>query len=94
LPIAWFVLTFRGFLGLLDQLPGLADGSSRLDLAQRSISIGDAAFTGGGLWLFQDFFPIHYGYSVFRCTTTAMIFLDVALEQGVVGGVALLMVLC
>jgi hypothetical protein len=95
LPIAWFVLSFPGgLLGLLDRLPGLADGSSRLDLARSALDlIGDAAFTGGGLWAFPGLFSQYIMVTpYFIYNYSHDFYLDVALEQGVVGGVALLMV--
>lgn len=91
----WFVLTFPGgFLGLIARLPGLESGSSRLDLARSAFNlIGDAPLTGGGLWAFPGLFSQYImvtPYFVYNYSHD--LYLDVILEQGVVGGVALLTV--
>ncbi|MBU2609719.1 MAG: O-antigen ligase family protein [Chloroflexi bacterium] len=84
-----------GALALLNRLPGPANAGSRVDLMQGALDLaGDFPFTGGGLGAFPalysqyirvipNFFIIH----------AHNLILDVAVEQGVFGALALALIL-
>lgn len=82
------------WLWLVDQLPGAASGVSRLELFRNTLALtGDFGFTGGGLGSFPGLYshymmvlPVYlFGYS-------HNLFLDLWLEQGVLGGLAFLVI--
>ena len=83
-----------GVLGLANRLPGLPDGESRYELAKSALQlIGDFSFTGGGLRSFSGL------YSQYIMVTPFFIFdyghnfmLDVALEQGLIGWLAIVII--
>ncbi len=80
-----------GPIGLVDNLPGLQDGSSRLSLALNTYRlVADLPFIGGGLGSFPGLYS-HYmlGIPVFMFGYSHNLYLDVALEQGVLGAAAL-----
>ena len=80
-----------GVIGLADQLPGPSHTGSRIDLARgMGYLISDFPFTGGGL----DAFPGLYGQYVLVSPFYIVehghnLYLDVTLEQGLLGGLAL-----
>ncbi|MEE9188788.1 MAG: O-antigen ligase family protein, partial [Anaerolineales bacterium] len=95
IPVLWVIGTFPGgVVGLADRLPGLPSGESRLDLAVNTTKlIGDYPFTGGGLRSFPGL------YSQYMMVTPYFLFayshnfyLDLFLEQGLLGGIAILAV--
>jgi tetratricopeptide (TPR) repeat protein len=95
IPVLWVIGTFPGgVVGLADRLPGLPSGESRLDLAVNTTKlIGDYPFTGGGLRSFAGL------YSQYMMVTPYFLFayshnfyLDIFLEQGLLGGIAILAV--
>jgi hypothetical protein len=81
-----------GLVGLAEQLPGPSHTGSRIDLARGvSYLVSDFPFTGGGL----DSFPGLYGQYVLVSPFYIVehghnMFLDITLEQGLLGGLALL----
>lgn len=88
------VIATAGPLALFSQLPGLNDGGVRLTLIRDTFDlVGDFAVTGGGLDAFAGlysryalvipFYVLGYGHNFF---------LDVALEQGLFGLLALLVI--
>ncbi|HUF39572.1 MAG TPA: O-antigen ligase family protein [Anaerolineales bacterium] len=91
---AGFVIftTAGGLIGLADALPGPSHTGSRLDLMRgMSYLISDFPFTGGGL----DAFPGLYGQYILVSPFYIVehghnLFLDVSLEQGLFGGLALI----
>jgi tetratricopeptide (TPR) repeat protein len=76
-------------------LPGVANGVSRLDLARNTLDlIADFPFTGGGLGAFAGLYSRYImALSVFLFSYSHNLFLDVALEQGVFGFLALMSIL-
>ncbi len=96
IPSAWLIASYPGgVVGLTQLLPGLPSGESRLNLALNTAKlIGDYPFTGGGLRSFPGL------YSQYMLVTPYFLFayshnfyLDVILEQGFVGGFAILAVI-
>jgi len=88
--LAFAFITFT----LLNRAPGLSDGSTRLTLLRDTFDlVGDYAITGGGLTSFAGLFS-RYSLVIpyFVLSYSYNFFLDVALEQGVFGLVALLMI--
>ena len=95
-PAVGFVSTYPGSLiDLVDRLPGLASGESRLELAiSASKLIEDYPFTGGGLRSFPGLFSQYIRVTpYFLFAYSHNFYLDVLLEQGWVGGLALLVVI-
>lgn len=96
IPTVWFVLAYPGgLIALFDRLPGLASGESRLDLA---ISAGklieDYPFTGGGLRSFPGLFSQYIMVTpYFLFAYSHNFYLDIILEQGFLGGLALLVLI-
>jgi putative inorganic carbon (HCO3(-)) transporter len=84
-----------GLLGLLNRLPGPAQAGSRLDLAQALFFLtGDTPFTGGGLDAFPGLYSQYIlGIPSFRLDHGHNLFLDVALEQGVLGSLLMITIL-
>jgi len=84
-----------GFLGLLNSLPGPSHVGSRLDLFRALVFlIGDFPLTGGGL----DSFPGLYSQYILVSPSYILahghnLFLDVTLEQGIIGGLLNLAIL-
>lgn len=94
-PAVWFVSGYPGgFIALLDRLPGLASGESRLDLAISATKlIEDYPFTGGGLRSFPGLFSQYIMVTpYFLFAYSHNFYLDIILEQGFLGGLALLVV--
>jgi len=96
LPLTWVIYIMPGgIVELADQLPGLPTGGSRYDLAVNTGKlIGDYPFTGGGLRSFPG------QYSQYLLATPFFLFayshnfyLDVIFEQGLMGGIAILVVI-
>jgi hypothetical protein len=79
-----------GIVALVNRLPGAQDGFSRYEMAQGAWRlVGDFPFTGGGLGAFSGLYSTYIlGISVPQFTYSHNFFLDVALEQGVVGCLA------
>lgn len=94
--ILWITLRFPGGpIALADSLPGESSGDSRLALAQETFDlILDFPFTGGGLGSFPGLFS-HYimGMPVFLFGYSHNLYLDVALELGILGFLAFFLVL-
>lgn len=96
LPLAGILATRPGILlQLANTIPGVPSGSSRLELARNSLYlIADFPFTGGGLGAFAGLYSQYiqvipfffFGYS-------HNLYLDVALEQGVLALIALIVIL-
>jgi O-antigen ligase len=83
-----------GLIALANKLPGPANAGSRMDLIWANLSlIADFPFTGGGLDAFPGLYS-HYSMvsPFFLLDHGHNLFLDVALEQGLLGG-ALLVIL-
>ncbi|MBU0512447.1 MAG: O-antigen ligase family protein, partial [Chloroflexi bacterium] len=87
-----FVIIYPGdALALVDRLPGPANAGTRLDLAQGAFDlVDDFPFTGGGLGAF----PALYSQYIrvipnFFIRHAHNLFLDVAIEQGIPGALAL-----
>ena len=82
-------------MALANQLPGPASAGSRLDLSRANLHlIGDFPFTGGGLDSFPGLYA-HYirGLPFFQLDHGHNLYLDVALEQGLLGAFALISLL-
>jgi hypothetical protein len=96
IPIVWFVVAYPGgLIALFDRLPGLASGESRLDLAiSASKLIEDYPFTGGGLRSFPGLFSQYIMVTpYFLFAYSHNFYLDIILEQGFLGGLALLVLI-
>ena len=84
-----------GVIALLDTLPGPANAGTRLELVQGVFDLaGDFIFTGGGLGAF----PALYSQYIrvipsFFIRHAHNLFLDVVIEQGLFGALALVVVL-
>lgn len=92
----WFALTYPGGIaGLAGSLPGPASASSRLDLARNTINlIANFPFTGGGLGAFPGLYSQYIDVIPFRVNDHSHnLFLDVAVEQGLLGLGAFLLVM-
>jgi O-antigen ligase len=81
-----------GVIGLSALLPGLPSGESRLDLALNTTKIiGDYPFTGGGLQSFPGLYSQYIMVTpYFSFSYSHNFYLDVILEQGLAGGLAIL----
>jgi O-antigen ligase len=90
--VAAYVLTYPGgALGFANTLPGPAQASTRLDLAQSAFDlVGDFLYTGGGLGAFPGLYS-HYIRSIpfLYLNHSHNLFLDVAVEQGLFAALAL-----
>jgi hypothetical protein len=96
LPLAGlFVAWPDGIARLAGYLPGLPSGGSRLELARDTLYlIADFPFTGGGLEAFAGLYSQYIRViPVFLFAYSHNFFLDVALEQGMFGALALLFIL-
>jgi len=84
-----------GLLGLTNRLPGAPSGSSRLDLVRNTFALSmDFPFTGGGLGAFSGLYSRYMMViPVFLFGYSHNLFLDVLLEQGLFGFLALASVL-
>jgi O-antigen ligase/polysaccharide polymerase Wzy-like membrane protein/tetratricopeptide repeat protein len=85
----------NSLLQLVDQLPGAASSVSRLELFQNTFALaGDFPFTGGGLGSFPGLYSRYMiVIPVFLFGYSHNLFLDVWLEQGVLGGLAFVFIL-
>ncbi len=95
IPALWVIGTFPGgVVGLADRLPGSASGESRLDLAVNTARlIGDYPFTGGGLRGFPGLYSQYIMVTpYFLFSYSHNLYLDLFLEQGLLGGIAILAV--
>ena len=85
----------RGAAGMLEGLPGLPSGGSRLDLAGDTIHLSaDFPFTGGGLAAFPGLYSsyiLNIPYLFYEYSHN--LYLDVYIEQGLFGLLALVIVL-
>ena len=95
--LAGFIVftTPGGLVGLADALPGPSHTGSRLDLMRGlSYLISDFPFTGGGLDAFPGLYSQYILVTPFYIVEHGHnLFLDVSLEQGLFGGLALLGIL-
>lgn len=84
-----------GLVGVADRLPGLASGTSRWELAVNTFHLSsDFSFTGGGLRAFEGLYSRYaMVIQVPQFTYAHDFYLDVFLEQGMLGGLALLALL-
>ncbi len=90
--LTWFAITYPGgFVGLADSLPGQASLGSRLDLARNTVHLlADFLLTGGGLGAFPGLYSQYMlVIPFFYLINSHNLFLDVALEQGLLGFLAL-----
>ena len=95
IPALWVIGTFPGgVVGLADRLPGSASGESRYDLAVNTARlIGDYPFTGGGLRSFPGLYSQYMMVTpYFLFSYSHNLYLDLFLEQGLLGGFAILAV--
>ncbi len=95
IPALGVIGTFPGgVVGLADRLPGLASGESRFDLAVNTARlIGDYPFTGGGLRSFPGLYSQYIMVTpYFLFAYSHNFYLDLFLEQGLLGGIAILAV--
>lgn len=80
-----------GLVGLANRLPGLPTGGNRLELARNSLHIlADFPFTGGGLAAFAGLYSQYImiiPFFLYRYSHNFL--LDVAIEQGLFGALAL-----
>lgn len=84
--------TMENLAGIANSLPGNPSGMSRLELARTTLDlVEDFSMTGGGLGAFAGLYS-HYILDIpfFYFSYSHNLFLDVALEQGVAGLLALL----
>jgi O-antigen ligase len=86
---------FNKFVRLADSLPGYADATSRAEIARNTWQlIREVPFTGGGLAAFPGLYATYMrGIRVFEFAYAHNWYLDVALEQGFFGFLALLIIL-
>jgi O-antigen ligase len=92
----WILATYQGgAVGLTELLPGLPSGESRLNLALNTAKlIGDYPFTGGGLQSFPGLYSQYIMVTpYFLFAYSHNFYLDVILEQGFAGGLAILAVI-
>ncbi len=95
-PVVVYLLNYPGGLAALaDKLPGLPNGASRLDLARDTFHLAeDFLFTGGGLGAFPGLYSRYVMIiPVFLFSYSHNFLLDVALEQGLFGFLALVIVM-
>jgi len=96
LPAVWVISTMPGgIVNLADSLPGLPTGGSRYSLASNTVKlIGDYPFTGGGLRSFPGQYSQYMlviPYYLFSYSHN--FYLDIVFEQGILGGLAVLVVI-
>ncbi len=88
---AGFALLFPGGpIGLANSIPGPPNTGTRVELAESAAElVGDFPFTGGGLNSFPGLYS-HYirGIPFYITLNSHNMFLDVALEQGILGMLA------
>ena len=96
IPTIWILSAFTGGIdGLANRIPGLPTGETRLELFESTVKLmEDFPFTGGGLRSFAGlysqyimvtpYFLFSYGHNFY---------LDVLLEQGIIGGLVLLVLI-
>jgi hypothetical protein len=95
-PSIWLIATYPGgAVGLTKLLPGVPSGESRSDLAlNTSKIIGDYPFTGGGLQSFPGLYSQYIMVTpYFLFSYSHNFYLDLILEQGFAGGLAVLVVI-
>ncbi|MBE9473347.1 MAG: O-antigen ligase family protein, partial [Chloroflexi bacterium] len=95
IPALWVIGTYPGgAVGLADRLPGSASGASRFDLAVNTVKlIGDYPLTGGGLRSFPGLYSQYMMVTpYFLFSYSHNLYLDLFLEQGLFGGIAILAV--
>jgi len=93
--LGYFVSHSEDLGNALDRLPGLPSGASRVDLALDTIRIIlDFPFTGGGLRAFPGLYSSYILVIPFLFFEYSHnLYLDVFLEQGLLGGLTLMIVL-
>ncbi len=84
-----------GIVQLLDKLPGPASASSRVEIARNTLYlIDDFLITGGGLRSFPGLYSQYIlNVPYFYISYSHNLFLEVALEQGIFGILAFLLIL-
>ncbi len=95
LGLSYSLLYADGPLALLDRLPGPANAGSRLEISQQALDlIADFPITGGGLGSFDGLYSRYIRVIPQHVLIHAHnLFLNVMLEQGLVGGGALIAIL-
>jgi O-antigen ligase len=96
IPLAWFAFSFPGGLtAISSRLPGMDNWISRVGLAGSTLRlIEDFPYTGGGLGSFPGLYSQYIRVTpFFQFAYSHNFYLDVALEQGVIGFAALMVVL-
>ena len=91
-PVIWFVATYPGGLeALANRLPGAASGTTRMELYRNTLNLAaDFPFTGGGLGAFAGLYTRYLMViSPLLFTYAHNLYLDVSLEQGLFGLLAL-----
>ena len=96
LSVIWIASTASdGIVGLANRAPGLPSGESRLELFESTTKlIGDFPFTGGGLRSFAGLYSQYIRVTPnFLFSYSHNFYLDVFLEQGLIGGFVLLVLI-
>ena len=96
LSVIWIASTASdGIVGLANRAPGLPSGESRLELFESTTKlIGDFPFTGGGLRSFAGLYSQYIRVTPdFLFSYSHNFYLDVLLEQGIIGGFVLLILI-
>lgn len=93
--VGWAMLNPADLVALVDRLPGLRSAASRLELFRNTYRLVQAfVLTGGGLAAFAGLYSRYLlGIPVLMFSYSHNLYLDVALEQGLFGLLALLTVL-
>ncbi|UCF29067.1 MAG: hypothetical protein JSW42_05165 [Chloroflexota bacterium] len=92
----WIIASYPGgVIGLTELLPGIYGWENRSDLrVNTSKLIGDYPFTGGGLQSFPGLYSQYIMVTpYFLLSYSHNFYLDVILEQGFIGGLAILVVI-
>lgn len=95
LGLSYSLLNVGGPLALLDRLPGPANAGSRLEISRQALDlIADFPITGGGLGSFDGLYSRYIRVIPQHVLIHAHnLFLNVMLEQGLVGGAVLIAIL-
>jgi O-antigen ligase len=93
--LAFILLAPEGFSGLAGRLPGAPNSGSRFELFRSALHlVADFPFTGGGLGSFPGLYSQYIMVTpFFLFAYSHNFYLDVALEQGLFGFFALLVIL-
>jgi tetratricopeptide (TPR) repeat protein len=94
LVIGFFITSSGGLSAALDRMPGLPSGASRVELALNTINLSaDFPFTGGGLSAFSGLYSKYVLIIPYLFVEYSNFYLDIYLEQGLLGGLAMLIIL-